>query len=182
VQAPDPRALPTEEEVAMPSELSLTAIVERLEAQIEHHHEREAFHAEQEAHHREQRAVHAAELEALTSNLTAFKAAAAMAVELARREVVAFASSPEPPVPDQDIGRKPSLTKMVTRILEVKAPSDVFGTAAIAQEVNQHYGKRLHRPVKEKLVSIVLRRMHAAGKLRQAREGRPHQEALYAKA
>ena len=44
----------------MPPELSMTAIIERLEAQIELHREREAFHAEKEAHHREQRASHAA--------------------------------------------------------------------------------------------------------------------------
>jgi hypothetical protein len=70
---------------------------------------------------------------------------------------------------------------MVTRILEIKASGDVFGTAVMTREVNRHYESRLHRPVKRKLVSIVLRRMHAAGKLRQLREGRPHQEALYAR-
>jgi hypothetical protein len=68
---------------------------------------------------------------------------------------------------------------MVTRVLELKPPSEVFGTIAITKEVNQHYGKRLRRPVVRKLVSIVLRRLHAAGKLRQVREGRPHREALY---
>jgi len=75
----------------------MAAIVERLEAQIELHREREAFHAEKEAQHREQRTVHAAELETLTSNLAAYKAAAATAMELARREV-ALPTAP-PPVP-----------------------------------------------------------------------------------
>jgi hypothetical protein len=172
--------LTREGESSMPSSLSLEAIVARLEAQIEFHREREAFHAQLEAQHGEQRAAHAAELETLTSNLAAFRAAAATAVELAAREV-ALPSPPEPPVPDQDVGRRPSLTRMVARILEIKSPGDVFGTAAITREINHHYGKRLHRPVKQKLVSIVLRRMHVAGKLRQVREGRPHQEALYAK-
>ena len=164
----------------MPSSLSLEAIIARLEAQIELHREREGFHAGREAHHREQRSVHAAELETLTSNLAAFRAAAATAVELASREV-ALPSSPAPKAPSPDVGRKASLSKMVERVLEIKPASDVFGTAAVTREVNRHFGKRLQRPVKGKVISIVLRRLHAAGKLRQVREGRPHQEALYAK-
>ena len=70
----------------MPSSLSLEAIIARLEAQIERHREREGFHAGREAHHREQRSVHAAELETLTSNLAAFWAAVATAVEHRRIE------------------------------------------------------------------------------------------------
>jgi hypothetical protein len=164
----------------MPPELSMAAIVERLEAQIELHREREAFHAEQEAHHREQRAIHAAELETLTSNLTAFTVSAAKAAELARREVAL--PRPAPPVPSQDVGDRPSLTKMVKRIVEIKAPSDVFGPAAILQEVRQHYGNRLRGRATKKLVSIALRRMYVAGKLRLVRKGQPHHETLYAKA
>jgi len=74
-------------EVAL--ELSMGAIVERLEAQIAFHREREAFHAEQETHHREQRALHASELESLTSNLAAFKASAAKLVSIALRRMYA---------------------------------------------------------------------------------------------
>jgi hypothetical protein len=161
----------------MSSELSMAAIVETLEAQIEIHREREAFHAQQEAQHREQRAHHAAELATLTSNLAAFKAAVATAKELARQAV-----TPPPPVPSQDLGDSPTLTKMVKRILEIKAPGEVFGPAAITREVNQHYGKRLPKRATEKLVSIALRRMCDAGKLRMTREGQPHYETLYVKA
>ncbi len=164
----------------MSPELSMAAIVERLEAQIEFHREREAFHAEKEAHHREQRAVHAAELETLTSNLAAFKASSDKAMELARREV-ALPAAP-PPVPSQDVGYHPSLTKMVKRIVEIKSPSDVFGTTVILQEVRQHYGNRLRGRVTKKFVSIALSRMCEAGKLRVARKGQPHHETLYAKA
>jgi hypothetical protein len=164
----------------MAPSLPVEEIVARLEAQIEFHREREAFHAQQETRHREQRALHAAELETLTSNLTTFKAAATTAEELARREV-ARPATPPPPTPSQDVGRNASLTAMVMRVLEIKRAGEVFGTIAITQEVNRHYGKRLRRPVVRKLVSIVLRRLHAGGKLRQVREGRPHQEALYAR-
>ena len=164
----------------MPPELSMAMIVARLEAQIEFHRERQAFHAEQEAHHREQRAAHAAELETLSSSLTAYQAAATAAIELARREV-ALPAVP-PPVPSQDVGYNPSLTRMVKRIVEIKAPSDVFGPSVILQEVRRHYGDRLRRPATKKLVSIALRRMYVAGKLRLARQGQPHHETLYAKA
>ena len=163
----------------MPPELSMAAIVARLEAQIELHREREAFHAEKETHHREQRTVHAGELETLTSTLAAYKAAATTAMELARREVV---PPPAPPVPSQDLGPKPTLTKMVKRIVEIKAPGDVFGQTAITREVNQHYGHRLPRRATKKLVSMALRRMCDAGKLRVTQEGQPHHETLYAKA
>jgi hypothetical protein len=164
----------------MPPELSMAAIVERLEAQIAFHREREAFHAEKENHHREQRTVHAAELETLTSSLAAYKAAVTTAMALARREV---APPPAPPpVPSQDLGSKPTLTTMVKRIVEIKAPSDVFGTTVILQEVRQHYGNRLRGRVTKKFVSIALSRMCEAGKLRVARKGQPHHETLYAKA
>jgi hypothetical protein len=132
----------------MPPELSMAAIVERLEAQIELHREREAFHAEKEAHHRDQRAVHAAELETLTTNLAAFKDSAAKAAELARREV---ALPPAPrPVPSQDVGYNPSLTKMVKRIVEIKSPNDVFGPAA-----RLHHAER----VEEWLTQVIRERV-----------------------
>ncbi|HEX9944780.1 MAG TPA: hypothetical protein VGG03_22455 [Thermoanaerobaculia bacterium] len=159
------------------TKMSLEAIVSRLEAQIAFDREREAFHAEKEAFHREQRSLFAAELEKLMSILESFKTAAATAMDLTSR-----AAAVPPPAPNLDIGRKPSLTRMVERILETRPPGDVFGVNIITAEVNRHYGERLRRPVKEKLVSIVLRRMLRLGKLRSVREGRPHYEALYARA
>lgn len=163
----------------MPSPLSLEAIVSRLEAQIAFHRQQEAFHAEQEGVHRDQRAHHAAELEALTQNLVVFREVASTAVDLASRPGPPEAA-PSPP-PDPDAGHKITLTRMVTRIVEGKTPEEVFGTAAMTAEVNQRYRDRLRKRVSERLVSIVLRRMLAAGQLRSVREGRPHHEALYAR-
>jgi hypothetical protein len=51
----------------------------------------------------------------------------------------------------------------------------------MAGEINRHYGARLSRPVRVKVVSIVLRRMAADGRVRSVRPGRPHQEAQYAR-
>jgi len=158
----------------MAFERSFDSIVARLEAQIVQDREQEALHAQHEAFHRERRTHFAAELEKLTAILEAFRTAADTALDLARREAL----PPSPPSPD--IGRrKPSLTKMVARIVEVKRLGDVFGTAAVTQEINRHYGERLRRPVKPKLVSIVLRRLAAGGRLRTVQPGRPHHEALY---
>jgi len=160
----------------MASPTSLESIVSRLEAQIAFDEEREAFHAGQEAFHREQRSLFAAELEKLKGTLEAFKTAAVTAAELTTR-----AAAFSPPPPSLDIGRKPSLTRMIRRILETRPAGDVFGTNFITAEINRHYRERLRRPVKEKIVSITLKRLQRQGELRQVREGRPHHEALYAR-
>jgi len=157
--------------------MSVDTIISRLEAQIAYDREREAFHAGQEVFHREQRAQFAAELEKLTATLESFKTAAATAAEL----TVPAAVVPSSPPPEADIGRKPSLTRMIRQVTKVRPAGDVFGTNIITAEVNRHYGERLRRPVKPKLVSITLRRMLQQGELRAVREGKPHHEALYAR-
>jgi hypothetical protein len=158
------------------SQTSLESVVSRLEAQIAFDKEREVFHAEQEVFHRDKRAVFAAEIEKLTGVLEAFKTAAATAAELETR-----AAAVTPPKPSLDIGRKASLTAMIRRVLEIRPAGDVFGTNIITAEVNRHFRERLRRPVKEKLVSITLKRLSRQGELRQVRAGRPHHEALYAR-
>ena len=101
---------------------------------------------------------------------------AATATELGTR-----AAAVTPPKPSLDIGRKASLTAMIRRVLEIRPAGDVFGTNIITAEVNRHFRERLRRPVKEKLVSITLKRLSSQGELRQVRAGRPHHEALYAR-
>jgi hypothetical protein len=159
----------------MAASMTLDAMVSQLEAQIAFEREREAFHAAQEAYHREQRAVYVADLEKLTTTLEALKAAAAVSAELAAR------ARYTPPPPSLDIGRKASLTRMIRHIIAARPAGDVFGTNIITAEVNRHYRERLRRPVKEKLVSITLRRMLNQGELRSVRPGKPHHEALYAR-
>ncbi len=161
----------------MAAERSFENIFAWLDAQIAFDREKEAFHAQQEVFHREQRAQFTAELEQLTAIRESFKTAADTAMDLASR-----ASALPPLAPSPDIGRrKPSLTKMVTRVIEIRPAGDAFGPGAITREINRHYGERLRRPVQVKLVSIVLRRMANDGRVRSVRPGRPHQEALYAR-
>jgi len=162
----------------MASERSFETIFAWLDAQITYDREQEVFHAQQEVFHREQRAVFAAELERLTAIRDSFQTAADAAIELAGRT-----KALPPLAPSPDIGhRKPSLTKMVARIVEIRPAGEVFGATAITREINRHYGERLRRPVPAKLVSIVLRRMAADGRIRTVEPGRPHHEALYARA
>lgn len=163
----------------MPSPLSLETIVSRLESQIVFHREREVFHAGQERIHHDQKALHAAELEALTQNLEAFKAVAATSVDLASRPGPPTAAPSPPKDPDANLDL--SLIQMVTRVAEAHGPEEAFGTAAVTAELNRRYQDRLRKPVKERLVSVNLRRMLDAGQLRSIRKGRPHHEALYAK-
>ncbi len=112
----------------------------------------------------------------LTGVLEALKTAAATTAELDTR-----AAAVTPPKPSLDIGRKASLTAMIRRVLEIRPAGDVFGTNIITAEVNRNFRERLRRPVKEKLVSITLKRLSSQGELRQVRAGRPHHEALYAR-
>jgi hypothetical protein len=168
-------------EEPMTATVPMEALVARLEEQIAHHRERESFHAGRKDYHEEQQALHAAELATLTATLESFKASAAKAAELAGRTVTA-PTLEEPGAPlSLDVGGKPSLTRMVERVVETHLPHEAFGAALITAEVNHHYGDRLGHPVKPKLVSIALRRMAAAGQIRVVQEGRPHHEALYAR-
>ena len=162
----------------MTAELSLKEIVARLEAQIAFHRKQEAFHGEQEVAHRERRNVHAAELEVLTRNLEALQSAASTAVVLASRPEAVALRAPEP---SQDLGRRLTLPRMVERVVAEKPAGQPFGTNEITAAVNQRFRNALRKPVTPRLVSITLRRMLDAGKLRGIRDGRPHHEALYAR-
>jgi hypothetical protein len=162
----------------MTAELSLKEIVARLEAQIAFHRKQEAFHAEQEVAHRERRGAHAAELEVLTRNLEALQSAASTVVELASRPEAAALRAPEP---FKDLGRRLTLPRMVERVVAEKPVGQPFGTNEITAAVNRRFPQALRKPVTPRLVSITLRRMLDAGKLRGVRPGKPYHEALFAR-
>jgi len=163
----------------MTTDVSLAAVVSNLEEQIAVHREREAFHAQHEAHHRQQREQHAAELENLTRNLEAFKTAADAALGLAVRPGAASRSLA---APDPDPGRKPRLSRVVALVVESWPAGEPFGTSAVASEIATRYRDRLRKGVDPRMVSVHLRRLLANGRLTSVREGRPHHEALYARA
>jgi hypothetical protein len=147
--------------------LTVPQVLEALEAQIAHHREREAFHAGQEAAHRERRARHAAELEGLTKHYENLRESLG---------VIAGFAAPKP-----QSGR-PSLTRLVGLAVADLEPDHPFTASELAAEVDRRFGDRLKKPAERNLVAIALRRMHERGRLRLVRKGRPHTEAVYARA
>ena len=164
----------------MTTDAPLSAILSNLEAQIALHREREAFHAQQEAHHGQQRQLHTAELEVLTKNLETFRAAAAVALELAGRPGAGM-TAPAAPAPDPDPGRRPRLSRMVALVVESWPAGQPFGVSHIAAEVHRRYRDRLRKAAHPRMISVHLRRLLAAGRLTAVQRGRPHHEALYAR-
>ncbi len=71
---------------------------------------------------------------------------------------------------------------MVTLVVESWPAGEPFGTAAIASEIATRYRDRLRKGVDPRMVSVHLRRLLASDKLVSIRKGKPHHEALYARA
>jgi hypothetical protein len=162
----------------MSSGPSVAEILANLEAQMAFHKEREEHHARQEALHQEQRATHAAEYETIARHYEAFKASAGGAVEIAARASAPVEKEPEPPAPV-----KPSTTsKLVDRLLAELPASATFTADQVAAEVNQRYRSELRRLVTPSAASTILRRRLAEGRLRLARKGSAHRQAVYARA
>jgi hypothetical protein len=161
----------------MSSELSVAKVLSSLEARAARHKERQAFHAQQEAHHREQRALHEAELEKVQQHLEAFRAVAAVAVDLATESTAA--ASPSLDVESQ--GGRLMVSRMIRAVVESQIGDEPFGGSDIAAEANQRFADRLPRPVDARTASNVLRRMRAERRIHRVREGKAFYEALYAK-
>lgn len=160
----------------MQQDMSVLRLLAELEARAAQHEKQEAHHAEQEAFHREERARHAAALQSTRERLAAFRAAAEAAGELVAQSQGASA----PPVDDLPAGASLRPSSLAWRVLQTLKPDETIGGAEMTREINRRYGKRLRRPVKERNVATSLRRMAAAGYIRQIRKGKAYYEALYA--
>lgn len=161
----------------MRKDMSVSWLLAELEARAEHHEKQEAHHAEQEVFHREERVRHAAELQSTRERLAAFRTAAEAAGELVARSQAA----PAPPEDDLPAGASLRPSQLAWRVLETLGPDETIGGAAMTREINRRYGKRLRRPVKVRNMATALRRMAAAGYIRQSQKGRAYHEALYAR-
>jgi hypothetical protein len=157
--------------------MSVSRLLAELEARVAHHEAQEAHHAEQEIFHREERARHAAALESTRERLAAFRAAAEAAGELVAHSLGA------PTAPEDELPPGASLrpSDLAWRILKTLGPDETIGGAEMTREINRRYGRRLRRPVKERNIATALRRMAAAGYIRQIQKGRAYHEALYAR-
>lgn len=157
--------------------LTLAQMLGNLEARIAFHRERKEFHAAQEVHHREQLAHHDAELSQILERYEALKTAAEAAE--------AYAAPPPPPEPETDAralkryGSRPMVSRLIANVVASQPPGEEFGARAIAAEVNRRYGKVLGSPTSSAAVSVVLRRLREARKIRQVRPGKASAEALY---
>jgi hypothetical protein len=159
----------------MSTSLSVAQVLENLEKKLVFHRDQETLHTQQEAFHREQRAVHSAEIEKVAQHLEAFKAVALPAAELATPPA-------PPPLPEEpDLGAKPLISRLVTRVVASWPADQIFGSSHIAYEVNRRYPTKLRRPVNPRTVSVTLRRMRDTGQIHDIQEGRAHHEAIYAK-
>jgi hypothetical protein len=166
----------------MSTALSVAEILAKLEQRIAHHQQQADFHAQQEIHHREQNAFHLAELKKVIDHFEAFKATALPAAELAGE-----GAAPPQPVKEEVeddrefIGKRILVSRLVARVAEHMAEGVTFGARQVAVEINRRYKDKLGRSVDARAVSVTLRRLQAAGRLRLVREGRSNHEALYTK-
>jgi hypothetical protein len=164
----------------MSSNLSVAQMLAQLERKVAHHQERQAFHAQQEGFHREQSALHAGELETATERPEAFRSASVAAGEILDRSRP-LAAPAVAANGDEDFGTGRTLSRMIARVLESKAPDQTFGANGVTAEIQKRWGAKLRRRVDSRTVSATLRRWAAAGRIRCTREGRAHYEGLYVK-
>lgn len=162
-------------ERTMALHLSLSEILANLEKRVESLRGEVELHARQEEHHREQRSRFEAELRKAMEHLASFRAAAATAEELD------LPAPAPPPPPEEDLGPRPTLAKMVARVVAGRPEGERFGPRSVVEEVNERFRKQLRRPLEPPDASVVLRRLSAAGRIHQVREGRANHEALYVK-
>lgn len=159
----------------MSTSLSVAQILENLEKKLAFHRDQETLHTQQEAFHREQRVVHGAEIEKVAQHLEAFKAVALPAAELATPLA-------PPPLPEElDLGVKPLISRLVTRVVASRPAGETFGSSHVAAAVNQRYASKLRRPVSPRTVSVTLRRLRDTSQIHEVQEGKAHHEAIYAK-
>jgi hypothetical protein len=162
----------------MSKNLSVAEILAGLEAQISYFETQVPFHARQEAVHRGERERCEAELATLRERYEAFKTASAAAGEVVNRG--RKTDGPRLKV-EKDDGRPTSTRNLIHGVVSAKAEGDTFGAAAVAQEVNQRFAKRLRQPVNVRSVSVTLSRLASEGILKVVREGKAHHEALYSR-
>jgi hypothetical protein len=167
----------------MSTAFSVAEVLDKLEKRLAHHRERADFHAQQEIHHRERSAFHLAELERVSQHFEAFKATALTAADLAGELAAPAPPAKEEPEDDREfIGKRVQAAKLVARVVDRIVGGATFGAAQVAAEVNRRYRDLLRRPVDARAVSVTLRRLRDAGRLRLVRAAKANQEGLYVKA
>ncbi|HEX5715192.1 MAG TPA: hypothetical protein VF179_03470 [Thermoanaerobaculia bacterium] len=162
----------------MGSNLAIADALAQMEAKIAHHKTRYEHHAEQEAHHAEQKAIHEAEHRGAVESYESFKSAS---VTIGNMLVNAKPEAPQPSFEDVDFGGWRWLSKLMSFVIEGKAPDEVFGASALIREIQERWGPKLRHRIQPRSVSSTLRRWAAMGQIRLVRDGRSYYESLYTK-
>jgi hypothetical protein len=166
----------------MDTNLSVAQILSDMEAQIAHHESQEAFHAQQEVFHREHRTLHAEGLSKLRERYEAFKAGVSAIGESFQDRPQPAPPPPPQAEPDPDKGRRPSISKLVLRLVSSKSGEEVLTPKSVAKELNERFATKLQRRVTGRDISVYLRRLHAEGRLHLVRKGSAAHEAVYTRA
>jgi hypothetical protein len=163
----------------MNTNVSIAQVLSELEAQLAHHESQEAFHAQQEVFHREQRGLHAEGLVRVRERYEVFKAGVSAA-----GEIFADLPQPAPPAPppvesEPDHGPRPTVAKLIQRLVSGKAADETFTPSSVAEELNRRFAAKMRRSFDSRGVSVYLRRLLAEGSLRLVRKGGAANEAAY---
>jgi hypothetical protein len=162
-------------EQLMSLNLSLAQLLANLERRVAFHRDKAGLHARQEEHHRGQRALHEAELERVSQYFESLKALASAVVELALPPGQSFAEG------DADLGPRPTISKLVFRVIQGKPDGEMFGPASMTTEINARFQDRLPKPADRRTVSAALRRLCYRRHIHLVRKGRASHGALYTK-
>jgi hypothetical protein len=155
--------------------------IEVCEEQRSFHAAQTSFHAERQAFHQGQQEAFAAELEKLRRQRETFRAVAEAVRERAGRRPPRT-PAPRPLSPEErESFFYPSgglrLTTLVRRLVEERAPGEVFGRTEIAQALHVALGGEPQPELRK--VSMALLRLAEEGRLEMVRRGSYRNEALY---
>jgi fumarylacetoacetate (FAA) hydrolase family protein len=163
----------------MSSSLPIAEMIARLETKIALHREKEELHAKEEAVHAQQRALHGAEHRKAAEQLEALKAVSAAVGELIAdvRPVLRAGTLPE----KVKRGKGHWISDLLERVIEAKAPGEVFGATSLIAEIGGLWGPQLRHRIDSRSAAATLRRWAAYGLLDVVRKGTSHREGLYTK-
>ena len=160
--------------------MNVAEMIARLETKIALHKEREEAHAKEEAAHAEQRALHEAEHRKAAEQLEALKAVSTTVAEMVadvRPAPRLSAALPE----KVTRGKGHWIADLLERVIEAKAPGEVFGATSLIAEIEGLWGSRLRHRIDPRSAANTLRRWAADGVLDVVRKGTSHREGLYTK-
>jgi hypothetical protein len=165
----------------MTTNLPVGEMLAHLQKKIAYHKEQMAEHAKQEALHAEKRAQHEAEHRKAVERFEALQAASAAAGELLQ-DVKPAASRSAPAHKEVKSGGWHWLADLLERVIEAKAPGEVFGATSLVDEILERWGSKLRDGIDIRSAQTTLRRWAQDGLLDVVRKGRSRHEALYTKA